>query len=261
MLRSAAMTADKWIAVTIDDLPFASPACSPDTRLPLARRALRTLHSSGIRCIGFVIGSHIANQGDIEIIDAFANANHVIANHGWRHIPFTSLTLVEFEYELLCAHRALARWMGDSRFFRYPLLRMGQSRRRQEESLRILRLHGYTHIPATIAPEDWIFDEEFHHAGEAILTGYVQHCVHTAEKAYEVARTKIGRPVPHILVIHMNALNSIGLEYLIEALRANDWLFIDPLVAFQDPIYYIPSAYFGTVGVPWLDHIKSMEQS
>ena len=68
----------------------------------------------------------------------------------------------------------------------------------------------------------------------------------------EVARTRLGRDVDQILLLHANALAADHLGSLLDALKAQGYDFISLEEALRDPVYDRADGYTGRKGLSWL---------
>ena len=59
----------------------------------------------------------------------------------------------------------------------------------------------------------------------------------------------------HVLLLHMNFLNSIFLDDLLLMLKNRGWVFIQLSEALKDPAYFISDNYCGKKGLGWLERI------
>jgi hypothetical protein len=70
------------------------------------------------------------------------------------------------------------------------------------------------------------------------------------------ARSVVGRPIKHVLLLHMNLLNALYLDELLQRLRSNGWSFISVEEALTDPVYELKYDHAGVRGAGHLDAIK-----
>jgi peptidoglycan-N-acetylglucosamine deacetylase len=70
------------------------------------------------------------------------------------------------------------------------------------------------------------------------------------------ARSLLGRPIKHVLLLHMNYLNALYLDELLARLRSNGWSFVTVEEALTDPVYALKYDHAGIRGAGHLDAIK-----
>jgi hypothetical protein len=69
-------------------------------------------------------------------------------------------------------------------------------------------------------------------------------------------REMVGRPIKHVLLLHMNYLNSLYLDDLLQRFRDDGWSFITVEEALKDDVYRLKYDYAGVQGAGHLDAIK-----
>src|SRR5262249_7383381 len=97
----------RTMAVTIDDLPYVNPAQLK--YLPSAQRAtndiLRTLKTHHAPAVGFVIEKDLQAAGEVAartaLLKQWVDAGMTLGNHTYSHPDFNSLTVEQFEQEIV----------------------------------------------------------------------------------------------------------------------------------------------------------------
>ena len=69
-----------------------------------------------------------------------------------------------------------------------------------------------------------------------------------------------GRPVPHILLLHMNFVNSIVLDELLGKCAADGWSFTTLDEVLADPLYSMEDPYVGPKGLSLLDRLAASRE-
>lgn len=69
-------------------------------------------------------------------------------------------------------------------------------------------------------------------------------------------RARMGRAVKQVLLLHMNYLNSLYLDDLLQRFRDDGWSFITFAEALKDEVYKLKYDYVGVRGAGHLDAIK-----
>jgi hypothetical protein len=70
------------------------------------------------------------------------------------------------------------------------------------------------------------------------------------------ASARIGRSIRHVLLLHMNYLNSLYLDDLLQRFRDDGWSFVPFEEALTDEVYNLKYDYAGAGGAGHLDAIK-----
>ena len=73
-------------------------------------------------------------------------------------------------------------------------------------------------------------------------------------------RVRMGRRVKQVLLLHMNYLNSLYLDDLLQRFRADGWSFIPFEEALKDDVYRLKYDYVGVKGAGHLDAIRPASQ-
>jgi hypothetical protein len=66
------------------------------------------------------------------------------------------------------------------------------------------------------------------------------------------ARAIAGREIPHVLLLHANALNAATLDPLLARLRRRGYRFVPLDEAVRDVAYRMADSYTGPAGITWL---------
>ncbi len=155
--------------------------------------------------------------------------------------------------------------MGKDKYFRFPYLRQGNTIAKRDSVLRFLRQKGYRIAPVTIDNDEWIYNRDFVKANaetsnkkqaDRIGEAYLQHMQERTSYFEKLATEKLNRPVRHILLLHLNAINAQFLAELLAWYRQEGWQFITLTEALQDPLYQLPDHYIGEAGVSVLERIN-----
>jgi hypothetical protein len=88
-----------------------------------------------------------------------------------------------------------------------------------------------------------------------VRDAYLDHMSKCAAFYDARARQLVGRRVKQILLLHMNYLNSLYLDDLLQRFRAEGWSFISFEEAVSDDVYRVKYAYAGRQGAGHLDAI------
>ncbi|HEV2130291.1 MAG TPA: hypothetical protein VGR27_04285, partial [Longimicrobiaceae bacterium] len=116
----------------------------------------------------------------------------------------------------------------------------------------------------TVDNSDWILAAAY---GEAIRAGnpplqeeigaaFLEHIMSAVRHYQEIAQRKVGRDVPHILLLHANTLVADQMDALLERLRDEGFRFVSTSEALRDPVYRQPDDYIGPRGLSWLYRIE-----
>ena len=252
-------TAPAALAVTIDDLPW-NGAVRPGQTREDALRALRdTLASRQVPAVGF---ANCDRAGADASLQMWLDGGLHLGNHTAGHRDLNDASLQQWLRDVRSCHEMVDRLNGAEHvWFRYPFLHQGLDAERQDAALTELRELNSPIAHVTIDNSDWILAVAY---GEAVVAGdsaraaaigdaFVEHVIAATEHYQDVARQKVGRDVPHVLLLHANLLVADNIGRLLDGLRTeHDFRFVTVEAAQRDSIYERRDAYTGPDGLSWL---------
>lgn len=253
------------MAVTIDDLPIAGGGnrLSAKEQKAMFYRILNALDKHNVRVYGFVIGKNV-NDKNKKLLSEFIKRGHTPGNHTYSHPDFNKTTVGEYIKDIEKGRKVLNKINVKGKFFRYPYLRRGNTRQKRDALYAYLDGKGYTIVPISIDNGDWAYSnryERYKKYGQKkmvkkIGNEYIAHMLKYVRRFDKLGRKKTGRNVRHILLLHMNFINSIYLDRLLTQLKKRGWEFITVEEAMKDPVYKRKDVYVGGRGKSYLERIK-----
>lgn len=270
-LVQSAVTAQRAVAVTFDDLPVASalPLSDADRETTTAR-LLTALNRRRVPAIGFVNeGKLTESDGSVvprrvELLQRWLADGHQLGNHTWSHIDLHKASLAEYEANILrgevTTKALLARRGMVPRYFRHPYLHTAKTPAIRDSLDRFLAQHGYRVAPVTIDNSDWVFAAAYDRAlasgndtqAAQVREEYLGYMLDVVRFYEDQARTILGREPAQVLLVHANRLNADSFERLAEMLAERGYRFITLDEALEDRAYQSKDAYFGDGGITWL---------
>jgi len=259
MLAAVALT----VALTFDDLPSqALPRTEGCNALRWNRKLLSVLRRHRAPAIGFV---NTAKDCDLEpVLNAWLDAGQDLGNHTFSHRDLNTTPIPEYEEDIIRGEsplrEILARHGKTLRYFRYPMLHTGTSRETRDKVANFLRERHYIDAVVTLDNQDYLFAKAYaraldqHDTAEAkrIADSYVPYMESTLKFLEKRTVEVIGRPIPQILLLHMNALNADKLDDLLRMFERRGYRFITIDEALHDPAYALPDGYVGAKGLSWI---------
>jgi peptidoglycan/xylan/chitin deacetylase (PgdA/CDA1 family) len=223
-------------------------------------RVLATLRKYDITAAMFVVGSGLTDQNR-DFIDSIAAAGHTIGNHSFSHRDFGTMSVEDYAIDIQRGGDAITPWLKGTHYFRYPFLRQGDTAEKRDAILSWLSLRGIRVAPVTIDNDDFVYNQRLMDAraeGRTIdvRAEYLDHMLKMSAFYETKALSVVGRPIKHVLLLHMNYLNALHLDELLQRLRGNGWTFVTVEKALTDPVYALKYDHAGVRGAGHLDAIK-----
>jgi len=234
--------AAKRVALSFDDVAWrVIPARFVDSVDPVFLRTLP--RQAGL----FVCGINVDDERGQKTLRDWSGAGHLLGNHTWWHQNYgdPKLPAGEFQESILRNEQMLRNVAGYRKVFRFPMLKEGATRERRDLMREWLRERGYRNGHVTIDASDWYFDQRLRQKlsqdAEFDVTRfrapYVRHIMDRAKYYDGLARRVLGRPIPHVLLLHYNLLNALFLGDLLRAFAVLDWEVVDIRDAYYDDVY------------------------
>jgi len=146
-------------SITMDDFTWSNAV-----KLTGAERnqsILDTLQSNSIKAALFVVGRNIDNDEGKQLLSAWDKAGHLIGNHTYSHRNFAAPNVKVKEYfqDILKAEALLKEFPRFQKYFRFPMLKEGETAAKRDAMRSFLAQHGYRTGHVTIDNSDWIVDQ------------------------------------------------------------------------------------------------------
>lgn len=261
----------RTLAITIDDLPYASPKGVEDAgALADVRRVneaiLGALARHKATAVGFVNESRLQVAGErderVELLRRWIDAGMALGNHTYSHPRLQDTPPERYQDDIVrgdVVTRTLMEGKGPL-FFRYPYNSTGPTKEVRQAVQDFLQDRGYRVAPFTVEHADYMFDKIWTGArasGDAGLQrktreAYLAHLDTLLGFAETLSRDTFGREIPQILLIHDNEINAECLDDMLSRLEARGYRVVGLEEALKDPAYATPDEYVGPWGISWL---------
>ena len=208
---------------------------------------LDTLRANSIKAMLFVIGGNIEDDEGKQLLSAWDRAGHAIGNHTYSHrnlnVPATEVKW--YQDDILRAEALLKEFPRFRKYFRFPMLKEGDTAAKRDAIREFLVQHGYRTGHVTIDDSDWLIDQRLtarlktnpNADVKPYRDFYLEHMWSRAEYYDSLARRVVAYPVKHTLLVHFNLLNALFLGDLIAMFKSKGWQPIDAEEAFGDPVF------------------------
>jgi len=261
---------DRRVAITIDDLPWATLGDeTPPTLFEYHAKLMAALKAGGAPVTGFVNEGKLVSGGKVDtarvhLLRDWLAAGADLGNHTQDHADLHAVGLDEYESQIMRGEtflRPLLEERGkEPRWFRHPYLRAGRTPEDKAALAEFLRVHGYRIAPVTVDTSDWVYAAAYRKAiaakDEAMLAklraDYLPYMLAKVDYFEGQSIALLGYNLPQILLMHANELNADCYGALLEGLRKRGYAFVDLDTAMKDPAYERADAYTGKWGPSWI---------
>jgi peptidoglycan/xylan/chitin deacetylase (PgdA/CDA1 family) len=263
----AALLFSSAVALTFDDLPGSAiplnGRCDDAAKLRWNEKLIGTLRAHHAPALGLVVASNACDELT-PFLNAWLDAGHDLGNHTFSHRDLNFMPIAEYEKDIVRGEPrlrdALTKHGKTLRYFRHPLLHTGNSPEVKKKLATFLGDHHYTVAPVTLDSQEWVFAAVYSRALERgdkalarrVADAYVPFMESVVAFFERRTREVLGRDIPHVLLLHMNALNADRLDALLRMLERRGYRFITVGEALRDPAYALPDGYTGPRGISWI---------
>lgn len=250
------------VALTIDDLPYVYVKyLDSAAREKLFQDILDTLSSRNVKTTGFVIATNIVDKS--HLMRKFIDSGHTVANHSYDHPNLNAVSAKTYCQNISKADSILSKYM-QKKYFRYPFLIMGDTKEKKDSVISYLKNNDYTIAHVSIDNREWVYNRDYCEAlaegdttkADSLGNQYIVHMLERAEYSDKLSREISPNKIEHILLVHMNFINSRYIGRLIDAYRSIGFEFITFEEAIKNPIYQIEDDYLHPHGVSILERIR-----
>ncbi len=255
----------KQVAVTLDDLPTISydGLLNREEQVKYFHDILAILEKHKVKVIGFVNGSNL-NGFRHQLLDEFCRRGHLVGNHTYSHPDLNDVNCSEYMMDISQGEESVKKYMEGRKYFRYPMLHRGNTLEKRDTIFSFLAENDYIIVPVSIDNEDFLYNINYIKmlkAGDTVKADsigrqYIKHIIGQSNYFDSLAVIKTGRQIKHILLLHMNYINSIYLDDLLTWYENNGWQIITTDEALDDPVYALPDTYVGKKGVSYIERIE-----
>lgn len=208
---------------------------------------LDALASADVRAIIFPAGRRVDSPEGLRLVGDWGRAGHAVGNHTYSHRNFNAaaMTLEAFTADIGKAEALLRDLPGWTPRLRFPYLKEGDTADKRDGLRAWLREHGYRAGAVSIDASDWYYNTRYlewrrGHPDEdpaAWRAAYLDHLWDRACYYDALATSVLDRGLPHVLLLHANAINAEFLPDVIAMFRGRGWEFVSPAEAWADPAY------------------------
>jgi peptidoglycan/xylan/chitin deacetylase (PgdA/CDA1 family) len=253
---------DRQIAITFNELP-AAPSFEDVHADALNYLILDGLKKYNVKATGFVVGANITEYADV--LGQWLNAGHFLGSMTYDNQDINEVTPSQFKEEVVKGVNEIEGMLDGfgqkKRYFRFPFHKYGTTARAKSDIKDFIQSHGVVICPATIIPEDFIYNSTLAKLGKMpdssrlipLRDEYLNHVFDVIEQQEQIAEKLVGHSVKQIILLQVNRLNAIFLDDMLGALKDHGYKFITLDSALTDEVYSRSESYTGTRGLGWLE--------
>ncbi|HEX7087462.1 MAG TPA: polysaccharide deacetylase family protein [Vicinamibacterales bacterium] len=268
LVAAAGAQVPRRMALTFDDLPGVVRPSTLAALEDVNARLLATLRITRIPAIGFVNERALDVEGErearIDLLRSWLAAGMTLGNHTYAHRGINDTPLPEYQDGVLKGERVTRPLLASQGrtlvWFRHPFTHTGPTPEIRDALDRFLEAHGYRVAPFTVENADYVFaavydrrlnagDEE---GADRVMAAYLDYNDGVVAWAETLAEDTFGRPIPQVLLAHVNRLNADAMPEMLRRLRARGYTFVSLEDATADAAYATRDAYVGRSGPSWL---------
>ena len=145
--------AAKEVALTFDDAPL--PDRSLYTGNERTKILIDVLKKHEIETVFFSITSNLTDSNGLERMRKYEAAGHLIANHTHTHPNFDQTSIVDYIQDFDKADDLLRHFKTFRPWFRYPMLKHGNTPGKRDLMRNHLNKKGYLNGYVTLDIQDW----------------------------------------------------------------------------------------------------------
>ncbi|WP_424963060.1 polysaccharide deacetylase family protein [Ekhidna sp.] len=251
------------VAITLDDLPFGySAGMSDSMKIASTKRILTILEEFDIKSMGFVTSGNMSEENQV-ILNMWLKKGHDLGNHTHRHYNFNEVSAAKYIADIDSCRLLAGKWLTTN-YFRYSMLRRGNTEEKRDSVYSHLEKLGYTIAPVSIDNNEWIYNRDYSRAlrnndeEKMIKIGneYIEHMKEISLKYEKMGVELTGRSVRHILLLHANPINAKYLHVLLGWYKSEGWDFVTLQEAMKDSIYVSNKDFVSDYGWSQIDKIQ-----
>jgi peptidoglycan/xylan/chitin deacetylase (PgdA/CDA1 family) len=268
---SAPPTKHREIAITIDDLPAASPTMTAAETTSMTTKLLATLKQQNIPVIGFVNERKLYRKwGEVDerikSLSMWLDAGFDLGNHTYAHTSLNQAGLKDFEESVVRGETVTSLLLADHgkklRYFRHPYLDTGRDLETRRQAEEFLVSRGYRIAPITMDAWDWnfsgIYDDAKRRGDTAlqkqVVDAYLAYHTEVFDYYEKLSKNLLGYEPKQIILLHANNLEAEHIGELLDLLRKRGYSFVSLENALSDSAYGIPDTFIGEEGGGWIEH-------
>jgi peptidoglycan-N-acetylglucosamine deacetylase len=267
----AAHAQNRTVAITVDDLPYASGSIAPEdaANASLAqsvnRRLLAAFRRYHVPVTGFVVQKRADQLGASgrQILEQWTRGGFDLGNHTYSHPDIDDLSIVQVEEEIVRGESTIGALMKEAgkrlEFFRFPMNHTGDTKAKHDALAEFLLSRGYESAACTIDNSDYLFNQAYvrmlakHDDASArrLRSDYLAYTSTEIDYYAGLNRQVFGYEPPQVMLLHDNRLNADVIEPILKLFTQKRYRFVTLASAQSDAAYRTPETYITKFGPMW----------
>jgi len=260
--------ADRQVAITIDDLPAASPGMSTPAITEMTTKLLTTLRDQKVPVVAFVNERKLYKFGEVDqriaALRMWLDYGFELGNHTYTHASLNTVGLKAWEDDVIQGETVttllLAEHKMKMRYFRHPYLETGPDLQTRRDEEAFLAGRGYKIAHVTLDAWDWAYAGTYEEAKargdaaaqDALVNSYLAFSDATFSYWESESKKWLGYEPKQILLLHGNQMEADHIGELLDLFRKHGYRFITLEDALNEPAYNLPNGDAGVEGTEWL---------
>lgn len=238
------------IAITVDDLPgWPDDQGRMETPTEVASGVIDALKAHSVPDVyGFINASQLKDDPKSEaVLKLWRSSGFFLGNHTYTHPDLNKTSVKLYEKDILRNEPSLELFADETdwKYFRYPFLSEGENLKKKETIRKFLLGRGYKIAEVSMDFDDWAFNDAYLRClkkrdiltAERLKEKYLDAAYRELVSSVKLSNVLFHRPVPLVLLDHMNRLNSMMFPALLDMFEKQGVKFIPMTEALKDPVY------------------------
>jgi peptidoglycan/xylan/chitin deacetylase (PgdA/CDA1 family) len=260
------------VAMTVDDLPFASgipaPEHAPDVKNAerVNEEILNAFTRRHIPATGFVIGQRAEDLGlpvSRKILKLWIQPGFDLGNHLYSHPDLNELSIDQIEEEITRGEAIFAPLLkstgSNPQFLRFPYNHTGDTQEKHDAIAAFMSAHGYRLAPCTIDNSDYEFNVAYalalslrdEQTAAKVKSDYITYTAMEIDWYTALDKQVFGSDPPHIMLLHDSPLNAATIQDVLVLFEQRGYTFVTLEEALRDQAYAVPETYITKYGPIW----------
>lgn len=264
--------AQRQVALTFDDLPYAGPPNGLAHAVETTDQLLAVLAAYEAPAALFVTGTHTEVDGETEarldLLRRWRDGGHRLENHGYSHLAFSRTDVQAYLDDVARGHDLVSGVLNESGahpqrtvgFYRPPFNDLADGTEPRAALVALLDEQDVRMTPFTVEHADYLFNQVYATVlasgdtamAERVGAAYLAQLDTAFAFSERLAEDTFGRAIPQVFLLHANRINARYLGAMLARLRERGYTFVTLEEAMADPAYQTADAYTRKWGVSWL---------